>query len=361
MFLLQAAISLLDLVFLLFFPSFSIHFLALALRALASDLQQEHDHGHVPGSGGDVQRPQRASGAAHAAPARQGQSPGQRPARHAHCAPHHLHHAHQHLAHPLHCSFPPGFSRHLFSSRSSFFPSQFLLPFFSRRFSTFLDLTSVFCDERIIFFLSLVSLSRLLCSPHFSHKCLLYPVFPIAFFFPRYFFILFCYFAVACHFFSPFSLNPFFSPISSTFQLTLQRPLFTYIIFLHPRRFCCAVRFAAEKKKANLGALHPSFWLFFFFFIPREMHICRHFCTRMHVPTFPRARHCLKAAFVCLSRGWGARVVWVSFSLSVSCLFWCSRGRCVCLDQGFPNLGTDAPVICPLFFLRALNSQIFHR
>lgn len=62
-----------------------------------TDLQQEHDHGHLPGSGDPVQRPQRAAGAAHTSPARQGQSPGQRPAGHAHCAPHHLHHAHQHL------------------------------------------------------------------------------------------------------------------------------------------------------------------------------------------------------------------------------------------------------------------------
>ncbi|XP_047235509.1 calpain-5-like isoform X3 [Girardinichthys multiradiatus] len=61
------------------------------------DLQQEHDHGHLPGSGDRVQRTQRAAGAAHASPPRQGQPPGQRHPGHAHCAPLHLHHAHQHL------------------------------------------------------------------------------------------------------------------------------------------------------------------------------------------------------------------------------------------------------------------------
>lgn len=33
-----------------------------------TDLQQEHDRGHLPGSGNTVQRPQRAAGAAHASP-----------------------------------------------------------------------------------------------------------------------------------------------------------------------------------------------------------------------------------------------------------------------------------------------------
>lgn len=75
---------------------FLLSFLTSSLER-PTDLQQEHDRGHLPGSGDLVQRPQRAPGAAHASPARQRQPPGQRPPGHAHCAPHHVHHAHQHL------------------------------------------------------------------------------------------------------------------------------------------------------------------------------------------------------------------------------------------------------------------------
>lgn len=81
-------------------PPRSFGRLPSSLRA-ATDLQQEHDRGHLPGSGDPVQRPQRAAGAAHASPPRQGQSPGQRPSGHAHCAPDHLDHSHQHLMRSL--------------------------------------------------------------------------------------------------------------------------------------------------------------------------------------------------------------------------------------------------------------------
>ena len=94
---------------LLSFPTFPPFFASLRdpppphalLHERPSDLQQEHDRGHLPGPGGPVQRPQRAAGAAHAPPPRQGQPPGQWPPRHAHRAPHHLHHADQHLMRPF--------------------------------------------------------------------------------------------------------------------------------------------------------------------------------------------------------------------------------------------------------------------